>query len=224
MSVSLSSMPNGGSPVRLPNIGLRGGQATRPQSVKRAIPRSTTKISSIEQIRPSSKSPSSLSPPNANQYATAVPRTDARGCRVGRRVGLSDHEKEMRAPGKYKTPSSIRRWEGPIVQGPIGRFRSQAGTFSVPISPGPQIGARDLEWLPERGVHGSEQNESGRVRRIKNEADRGGRRDRCNRQRRGILGAGCLFGMGKKRYLTQVESASFLPGTLFAPASNCRIS
>lgn len=62
MSVSLSPMPNGGSPVRLPNIGLRGGQATRPQSVKRAIPRSTTKISSIEQIRPSSKSPSSLSP------------------------------------------------------------------------------------------------------------------------------------------------------------------
>ena len=62
MSVSLSSMPNGGSPVRLPNIGLRGGQATRPQSVKRAIPRSTTKIPSIEQIRPSSRLPSSLPP------------------------------------------------------------------------------------------------------------------------------------------------------------------
>ena len=29
MSVSLSSMPNGGSPVRLPNIGLRGGSGNQ---------------------------------------------------------------------------------------------------------------------------------------------------------------------------------------------------
>ena len=73
MSVSLSPMPNGGSPVRLPNIGLRGGQATRPQSVKRAIPRSTTKISSIEQIRPSSRLPFSLSPPECQPVRDCGP-------------------------------------------------------------------------------------------------------------------------------------------------------